>query len=295
MNGGRPEICLAMLVRDESDVIERCLRSVAPHIDSWIIVNAGSSDEMSGKIANVLGTVPGSVVHRPFVAFDDNRTELMELVYERGPDWALLMDAEMVLEVQGDLHDAVSEFQDREALLVEVRGRDIEVPMPQIVRGTRHWRYEGAAHEVLTTAGRPRSAITSRVRVRDLADSRSRLERLEQDKDLLEKRHEQTPQDPRTTFYLAQTYRDLGRTDVALRLYAERANTTYESAWDEETFYAQYQLGVLQADRNWPLAVDAFIRAWSMRPTHAEPSTSWRSDGGIARRGRLPTSSPVVV
>jgi hypothetical protein len=41
--------------------------------------------------------------------------------------------------------------------------------------------------------------------------------------------------------------------------------------WDEETFYAQYQAGLLQAESNWPAAVDGLLRAWSMRPTRAEP------------------------
>ena len=54
-------------------------------------------------------------------------------------------------------------------------------------------------------------------------------------------------------------------------------------AWDEETFYAQYQLGAIQMDGDWPVAADSLLRAWSMRPTRAEPlyrlAFGWRIQG----------------
>ena len=37
-------ICLNMIVRNEAPVIRRCLDSVMPIIDSWVIVDTGSTD-----------------------------------------------------------------------------------------------------------------------------------------------------------------------------------------------------------------------------------------------------------
>ena len=66
-----------------------------------------------------------------------------------------------------------------------------------------------------------------------------------------------------------------------MRHYIERAAVDSPDSWDEETFYAQYQVGVLQADSDWPGAVDALLRAWSKRPTRAEPlyylAFGWRN------------------
>ena len=39
-----PKICLNMIVRSEAAIIERCLASVAPYIDSYLILDTGSDD-----------------------------------------------------------------------------------------------------------------------------------------------------------------------------------------------------------------------------------------------------------
>ena len=46
----KPTICLSMIVKDEAPVIERCLRSVKPWIDHWVIVDTGSSDGTQAMI-----------------------------------------------------------------------------------------------------------------------------------------------------------------------------------------------------------------------------------------------------
>jgi len=41
---GLPTICLCMIVKNEAAVIERCLASVRPLIDTWVISDTGSTD-----------------------------------------------------------------------------------------------------------------------------------------------------------------------------------------------------------------------------------------------------------
>jgi hypothetical protein len=227
-----------------------------------------------------MGGLPGRLEHRPWVNFGYNRTELMDLAYEQGADWLVLLDADMVLEVDGDLHQLVSTVSGHDMLLVNVIGGDMEFAMPYVVRGNRHWRFEGVTHEYLTTAGRPQLGRLPAVRLRNLADGGSRQDKYERDRRLLESEYERNPADPRTAFYLAQTYRGLGDIDAAVGQYTKRAAMV---GWDEETFYAQYQVGALQLDRDWPVAVDALLRAWSLRPTRAEPlyhlALGWRNRG----------------
>jgi cellulose synthase/poly-beta-1,6-N-acetylglucosamine synthase-like glycosyltransferase len=38
-------VCLNMIVKNESQVIEKCLASVKPLIDYWVIVDTGSTDK----------------------------------------------------------------------------------------------------------------------------------------------------------------------------------------------------------------------------------------------------------
>jgi hypothetical protein len=41
MNAVKQSVCLNMIVKNEADVIRRCLDSVRPIIDRWVIVDTG--------------------------------------------------------------------------------------------------------------------------------------------------------------------------------------------------------------------------------------------------------------
>src|SRR6185369_8019373 len=95
-------ICLAMIVKNESAVIRRCLDSVRPFIDRWLIVDTGSTDGTQALIRDIMRDTPGELHERPWVDFGTNRTEALELA--RGlADYSLVIDADDVLEATGPL------------------------------------------------------------------------------------------------------------------------------------------------------------------------------------------------
>ena len=49
-----PKICLNMIVKNESKIIERCIKSVYHLIDTWCIVDTGSTDGTQEIIKNLL-------------------------------------------------------------------------------------------------------------------------------------------------------------------------------------------------------------------------------------------------
>ena len=90
-------VCLNMIVKDEAHVIARCLASVRPLIDSWLIVDTGSSDGTQEVVREALRDLPGQLVERPWRDFGHNRSEALELA--RGmADYLFFIDADDVLE-----------------------------------------------------------------------------------------------------------------------------------------------------------------------------------------------------
>jgi glycosyltransferase involved in cell wall biosynthesis len=71
-----PTICLNMIVKNESRVIERLLTSVAPLIDAYCICDTGSTDNTIEIIESFMTKrkIPGKIVHEPFRDFGYNRT-----------------------------------------------------------------------------------------------------------------------------------------------------------------------------------------------------------------------------
>jgi len=258
---GRASICLAMIVRDEAQVIERCLSSVIGLIDYWVICDTGSIDGTPDLISNILAGVPGELHHRPWRNFGSNRTELMTLA--RGTaDYLLLLDADMTIAQSAGIGDLSAD-----AYLLRC-GDDFEYWVPRLVRGDRPWTFTGATHEYLDSPRQYSSERHQALSVVHFADGGSRADKLPRDKALLEARLAQEPADERAVFYLAQTLRDMGRRDEAIELFLRRAGL---GGFEEEAFYALYQAAVLTAEADPVAALPLFLDAWERRPSRAEP------------------------
>ena len=91
-----PKICLSMIVKNEAHVIERCLRSVFPFVDAWVICDTGSTDGTQEIVRQVMAGKPGLLVERPWVNFAHNRNEALRLAQERG-EYVFFIDADETL------------------------------------------------------------------------------------------------------------------------------------------------------------------------------------------------------
>lgn len=253
-------VVLAMIVRNEAAVIGRCLESIRPLIDGWVIVDTGSIDGTPDVIRTALADLPGRLEHRPWVDFGHNRSELMALARGHGTH-LLLLDADMTVRVEGPHPDPAAD-----AGLLRHEG-DPEYWIPRLVRSDLPWRFEGATHEYLT-ADRPTS--TERIDawvIEHHADGGSRSDKFTRDRALLEAELARRPDDPRTVFYLAQTLRDLGETKGAIDMYGRRVAL---GGWAEEVVYSRYQQGELLAPTDWDAAAEALLHAWRLRPSRVE-------------------------
>jgi len=267
-------VCLNMIVRDEAAVIERCLASVRPFIDCWAIVDTGSVDDTPARIERALAGVPGQLHHRPWRNFGHNRNEALQLarqyVAQRG--YLLFIDADEQL---GHAPQTLRWPALREpAYSLEARYGTLNYDRVSLVSAALPWRWVGVLHEYLD-AGQP----VAQPRVPgvwiDVTPDGARSndpDKFLKDAEVLQQALRDEPDNARYVFYLAQSWRDAGRPELAAEQYARRAQM---GGWDEEVWYCllQYAHLIARLGRPHEEVLAAYLRAYEARPSRAESLT----------------------
>lgn len=261
-------VCLNMIVKDESRVIERCLKSVLPLIDYWVIVDTGSSDGTQKIIKSFMKDIPGELYERPWVNFAHNRNEALMLAKNKG-DYILIIDADEQLLYDKDFvkPELVHDFYD-----IMTRYGGTEYVRRQLISTRLDWVWQGVVHEYLSAPNiRSKGLLTKVVNfvLQDGARSQD-PEKFYKDALLLEEDLKKNPNNVRSVFYLAQSYRDAGMKELALENYKKRIQL---GGWDQEVYWSLLQVALLQQALNMSsdLYVQSFYKAYHYRPNRIEP------------------------
>jgi glycosyltransferase involved in cell wall biosynthesis len=257
-----------MIVKNEAPVIARCLASARPFIDHWIIVDTGSTDGTQQRVRECLEGIPGELHQRPWRDFSHNRNQALKLA-GGAADYLLFIDADELLAGAPELRRTTL-VADAYHLRCEDAGTSYA--RCALVAARLPWRWQGVVHEFLVcdrtftidTLAAPRIVVSH-----DGARSRDASTYL-RDAALLEESVRGDPDNTRNVFYLAQSYRDAGDLERSRDWYARRAAM---GGWDEEVWFALYQIALLEERIGCDAAVvsASYLRAFQYRPMRAEP------------------------
>jgi glycosyltransferase involved in cell wall biosynthesis len=268
MNAAGQTICLCMIVKNESRVVARCLASVRPLIDAWAIVDTGSTDGTQDVVRAALRDLPGELIERPWVDFGHNRSEALRLARGRG-DYVLVIDADETLAFDDGF--ALPELT-ADAYTAEVFYSGCTYLRRQLVKNALPWRYEGVLHEYITCEQALSEGFIDGMRTVVSTDGArsSDPHKFRRDALVLERALLDDPQNSRYAFYLAQSYRDAGDVELALRWYRKRVEM---GGWPQEVWFSLYQIAALEhrAQEPWPTVFESYQRAYQADPSRAEP------------------------
>lgn len=268
-------LCLNMIVKNEVHVIKRCLDSVRPFIDSWCIVDTGSTDDTIQVIKQELEALPGQLYELPWEGFGPSRTAALNLARRWGSH-ALVIDADEALR-----YEAGSKLPelDRSMFLLEVRrvqNNELSTKKtlrPAILDLSIAWKYVGWIHEQLICE--PNVKVTSArlvgMDILTYADSarNQNPNKLKGDVALLERQLVDTPEDPATIMHLACGQCELGDYVAALTNFQKLVGKT---DWKELNWFVQFKLATLKVVLGYPAkeVCAAFEAAVELDPTRAE-------------------------
>ena len=279
-NTGEQKIsmCLVMIVKDEEDTMERCLRAVAPYIKYWVIVDTGSKDKTKEVITSTMESlgIPGELHERPWVNFEVNRTESLNLA--RGKcDYRWIIDADDTFFTESP---SVNPFAglDTTADCYQIlyKLNQLQYHRAQIVKSNQNWVYKGVLHEYLYLDEEKPEVIQVPIKgcyvmadISPLKRAGSLEEQYSNDAKILEDALVKEPDNERYMFYLAQSYRDSNQLEKAVESYQKRVEM---KGWEEEVYYSMYMIAKIseRMGKSDSEITELYSKAWEYRPARLE-------------------------
>jgi len=261
---------LILMIKNESRILQRCLEAVENVVDYFCILDTGSTDN-SVEIANeFLKTHKGCVTTDAFKDFGYSRTKSFEnaqkYLRNEGLDltkiYGLLLDADMVF-IPGSLKQ-----QTLNAIgykIIQLNG-GLEYYNCRIVRMDYPWKCVGVTHEYW--AGPTENMEKNICYIDDKNDGGCKQDKFQRDIKLLEEGLEKEPKNERYMFYLAQTFKCVGRFKDAISMYKKRIAI---GGWAEEIWHSHYSIGECYLKlKDLPKFEEWMLKAFAYRPCRTE-------------------------
>jgi glycosyltransferase involved in cell wall biosynthesis len=269
------KIILMLMIKNESKIIERCIGRALEHVDAVCILDTGSTDntvEVCNKYLADCGK-PFKVSVDPFKNFGHTRTvsflkaqELCkELKWDADKTYAMAVDADMIIR-------PAAAFKDFKMTLpgytVIQQNGSLTYYNNRFMRCSYPWKCIGATHEYWS--GDPTEKVPFEVfYIEDVNDGGCKSDKFERDVRLLSEDLKADPNNGRTHFYLAQSYKDMGKFKESITHYKKRIAI---GGWEEEVWYAHYQIAKCHEALGNPEKMEAWmVKAWKRRSWRAEP------------------------
>jgi len=273
------KICLSVIVKNESKVIERMLNSVYPILDYYCVVDTGSTDgtqEIVKRFFEEKG-IPGKVIQHEWKNFEDARnrslTETRKLFEEEGIEngYGYWQDADEELRIESNFNASIfkknlSAFDGGNIMIFYGNQNYYRT---QFFRAKTNWRWYGPVHEVLVCDDKTVVSPVEGISVLVRPDGNSWVAETIQQKyeghaKILEDYVANDPKkDPRWLFYLAQSYRDAGGEEnlkKSLEWYEKRISAI--GGYWEEVYFSALMAANIKSKLNYPTeeVIESFLK-----------------------------------
>jgi hypothetical protein len=238
-------INLCIMVKNGGPQFEQMLNANLNLIDTWTILDTGSTDNTIETIRNVLvGKKNGNLYQEPFINFRDSRNRLLELAGTKCK-YNLMLDDTYI--IKGDLRNFLNEIRSDQysnSFTMFICTDDTKYGSNRITKSNAGLKYIHKIHEVITEENNINVVIPENRAVIfddkcDYMNDRT-MNRAQLDLKLLFEEIDENQNNPRPYYYLGQTYTQLQDYEKAFFYFMKRCEFC-NSGFIQERFSAAFE------------------------------------------------------
>jgi len=264
-------IHLCIMVKNGGDQFEDMLKKNMHLIDRWTILDTGSTDNTIDTINKVLvGKKSGQLFQEPFINFRDSRNRCLDLA-GNSCKYCLILDDTYIME--GNIRDFLNRVrgdQRSDSFSIIIKSDDIEYCSNRILKSTSGLRYMHKIHEVIQDFNNFNVIIPiDKAMILDMRFdymNERTMKRKELDLQLLYEEVEDDPLNPRTYYYLAQTYNLLEKYELAFKFFLKRAEFTNSGFIQEriDSLFEAARIANFKINKPWDECLQLYERAFKL-------------------------------
>jgi predicted O-methyltransferase YrrM len=264
-------INLCIMVKNAGPQFREMLEENLQFIDKWTILDTGSTDDTVQIIKEVLvGKKEGNLYEEPFINFRDSRNRLLDLA---GTDCKFIIMLDDTYILKGNIRSFLKEIRSDQyanSYTLYIESDDTKYGSNRIISSNSGLRYKFKIHEVITDMNNiniviPYNKAYILDKRFDYMESRT-IDRKQFDLKLLYEELEENPHEPRTYYYLAQTYNILNDYEKAFEYFIKRSNILNAGFVQERvdaTFEAA-RIANFQLNKPWHECENLYFKAFKM-------------------------------
>jgi glycosyltransferase involved in cell wall biosynthesis len=252
-------INLCIMVKDAGELFEKVLTENLPYIDRWTILDTGSTDNTIETVLDVLrtkGNKKGNLYQEPFINFRDSRNRCLELAGKKCKFNVMLDDTYVIQGKFREFLNTVRGDHFSDSFSFYIKSDDVEYCSNRVTKSEKELKYIYKIHEVIQKENNKNVIIPSVCSF--IKDYRSQymenrtLNRKEKDLVFLFEELEENPEDPRSLYYIAQTYSCLNQPEKTLEYFLKRVEHKEEGFFQEKVDALFEATRIMNFELNYP-------------------------------------------